>query len=293
LSESSLARLHVIFFDNTLAHGSTLLKVGVMQMIVAMIEAGYTNPALALEDPVEAAVRISHDPTLETRVAMASGQDLTAVELQYLFLEEAAKFAASGGFEGIVPRADEILQLWGDTLDRLRALDWPALAPRLDWVLKLMALERAMERRPELDWNSSGVKLLDHLYASLGGDGLYWAYEESGFAERRVTPAHVQALTADPPGDTRAWTRAMLLRRAAAAEVESVDWDSITFRLKGRTYWPTYRTVELRNPLRFTRAEMETIFAESETLESLVEAVDASDVPGVAYPGDQQRAAVN
>ena len=36
---NQMARLHVIFFDNTLCHVASLLKVGMMQIILAMIEA--------------------------------------------------------------------------------------------------------------------------------------------------------------------------------------------------------------------------------------------------------------
>jgi len=42
-----------------------------------------------------------------------------------------------------------------------------ALAPRLDWVMKLMAIERAMEQSPELEWDSPEVKVIDMLYSSL------------------------------------------------------------------------------------------------------------------------------
>ena len=39
----------------------------------------------------------------------------------------------------------------------------------------------------------------------------------------------------------------MLLRRAMLenVEVDNVDWDRITFKLRGRYAWPTYRTLEI------------------------------------------------
>ena len=46
----SPARLHSIFFDSTLAHGSCLLKVGVMQIVLAMLEAEHCDPGLILDD---------------------------------------------------------------------------------------------------------------------------------------------------------------------------------------------------------------------------------------------------
>ena len=246
------ARLHSIFFDSSLAHGSGLLKVGVMQIILAMLEAEHCDPALILDDPVDAVVRISHDPTLSECVELASGMRLTAVELQERFLEDARRFAATVGFDGVVPRAAEILDLWEDTLVKLRSGDLLSLAPRIDWLMKLTSLERALDQRPELDWDSPEIKVLDHMYSSLDDDGIYWAYETSGFAERLVRDEEIARLAAAPPEDTRAWTRAMLLRCAGAA-VDSVDWDSVEFKLRGKNYWPTYRKVSLANPLAFTR----------------------------------------
>jgi len=190
-------------------------------------------------------VQISHDPTLQACVALTSGTRLTAVELQQRFLEDARCFAATVGFEGVVPRAAEILDLWDDTLTILKSGDLLQLAPRLDWVMKLMTLERALDQRPELGWGSPEIKVLDHLYSSLDDDGLYWAYEKSGFTERLVDDAHIARLTNNPPEDTRAWMRAMLLRCAGAEAIDSVDWDSVGFKLRGRTYWPAFRKVSL------------------------------------------------
>ena len=267
-------RLHSIFFDNTLAHGSCLLKTGLMQIVLAMLEAEHCDPALLLDDPVDAVVHISHDLTLRACVELASGMRLTAIELQERFLGDARRFAATVGFDGVVLRADEILDLWEDTLAKLKAGDLQKLAPRLDWVMKLMMLERALDQRKTLDWSSPEVKVLDHLYSSLDDDGLYWAYEESGFAERLVAEDNIVRFTQSPPDDTRAWTRAMLLRCAGSEAVDSVDWDSVGFKLRGRNYWPTYRKVSLSHPLAFTRAEAEPIFRQAGDLEAVLDALE-------------------
>jgi proteasome accessory factor A len=269
------ARLHAIFHDSALAHGSGLFRVGPMQLILTLIELGLVNSHLILDDPLDALLAFSHDPTLQARAALISGERLTALELQTGYLEEVKRYAARGVFEGIVPRAEEIVALWQDTLEKLAKGDWMAVAPRLDWVMKLMAVERALEQRPELDWDSPEIKVIDHLYSSLDSDGLYWAYEASGFAEKLVPPARIDYFTANPPADTRAWTRAMLLRRADPESVVSVDWDAITFKLRGRYNWPSYRTLDLANPLAGTEAETQAIFAQNEDFEDLIDALEA------------------
>ena len=273
---ASPARLHVIFFDNTLAHQSCVLKVGVMQLMLSMMEAGVINPALLLDDPLTALTAYSHDPTLQQSALLAGGQEVTAVELQFRFLEEARRFAAMGGFEGLVPRAEEILDLWEDTLQHLRGRDWAGLAPKLDWVMKRMILERAMHQRPELDWNSPEIRHLDQIYSSLGPDGLYWAYEKAGFATRLVPEERIQHFCSEPPSDTRAWTRAMLLRTARPEWVNSVDWDSISFRVRDGGYWPWRRTVDIENPLGLTAAEAAEFFPAAGRFADLLDALEAA-----------------
>jgi len=270
------ARLHVIFYDQTLCHTASLLKVGVMQIILAMIEAGCVRSDLVLDDPVEAVWQWSHDPTLHTRARMASGRQFTAVELQLRFWEEAQRFIARGGCAGIVPEARFIHQLWGGTLRKLRARDYAALARRLDWVLKLQILQRAREQRPDLDWFSPQLKHLDFMYASLE-DGLYWACERNGAVDRLVSDADIERLRNEPPDDTRAWTRAMLLRLAEPGQVERMDWDSITFSSEGDGYWPRQSTVRLTNPVGFTKAACACVFESSDTLEEALELLGAAD----------------
>jgi len=273
------ARLHVIFFDSALAHGSALFRVGPMQLVLTLIELGLVNPRLILDDPLAALQSYSHDPTLKARAELISGERVSAIELQRGFLEEVKRYAAQGIFDGAVSRAGEIIALWEDTVEKLAKEDWLAVAPRLDWVMKLMAIERAMEQRPELDWGSPELKVIDHLYSSLDDDGLYWAYEASGFIEQLVTEERISHFTANPPEDTRAWTRAMLLRRAAAGSIASVDWDRISFKLRGKHSWPYYRTLDLADPLGFTRAEAEPIFESSLDLEEALDALSALTAP--------------
>jgi proteasome accessory factor A len=281
-----LARLHCIFFDSTLCQVATLLKIGVMQIVLAMIESEEVDTRLLLDDPV-AAVRVwSHDPCLGARARLLSGKEVTAVELQLCLFERAERFASRGGCKGVVPRAAEILRLWEDTLRKLEAKDFDALAGRLDWVLKRRILERAMTCRRELDWGSPSMKHLDHLYSSLAaGEGLYWAYERQGAVEKVVADEAIDHFVGHAPSDTRAYTRAMLLR-AAGERASRVDWDSITFDGLGG---PRSRLVlEMANPLRFGRAELERHRREGHSLGELLIALGAeseryAEVRGARY----------
>ena len=59
----TMARLHVIFYDSTLCDGANFLKVGALQILLAMIEAEKMNPHLLLDDPVSAVRAWSRTPS--------------------------------------------------------------------------------------------------------------------------------------------------------------------------------------------------------------------------------------
>lgn len=277
-----MARLHVIFFDNTLCQTASLLKVGVMQIILSMIEHERINPSLLLDDPLAAVVAWSHDPSLRTRVRMASGRHLTAVELQFLFLEEAKRFLDTVDCSRWIPRASEIIALWEDTLNKLRSGDTHALARRLDWVLKMTILRRVLERQPQLSWRSPQIKHLDLLYSSLdSSEGLFWAYRQNGFVEKVVDDSRIDWFVHHPPTDTRAWTRAMILRRTPPGSLDAIDWDSIRIKTQGKGYWSRYTELDMSDPLGLTEEAASRVFREKTTLEDILECLAAilSDDP--------------
>lgn len=224
---SGLARLHCIFYDSTLCHVSTFLKVGVMQIVLSMLEAGCLDISLMLEDPVAALVSYSHDPGLSAKERLVDGRNVTAVDLQRMFWECARSYVDSGGCEDLVPGAAFILDLWGDTLDKLAVCDFDALAPRIDWVLKQAQIQRALENRG-LGWSAPEAKHLDHVYSSLDPDeGMYWPLERAGLTQTLVEEAWIERLKSTPPVDTRAWSRAMLLKKLPRECISGVDWDRI------------------------------------------------------------------
>ena len=270
-----MARLHAIFFDNTLCHVSSFLKAGVMQIVLAMIEAEYVNHRLVLDDPVCALKTWSHDPGLRAVAKLCSGRNITAVELQSRFLEEASRFVGRGQCDGIVPHADKIIDLWADTLAKLEARDLPALSGRLDWVLKLSIVESIMGERRELHWEHPAVKSLDHVYSSLDlKEGLFWAYEAGGHVERVVSEADIDRYTSNPPADTRAWTRAMLLRRAGSHRVADVDWDHIRFVVGDDDFSYQHRTITMPDPLDSGHETWSGVFERDASLDVVLDSLD-------------------
>ncbi len=273
-ANSDLARVHCIFFDSNLCPVAHLLKVGIMQIGLAMIEAEQVDPQVSLDDPLSALLHWGHDPTLQARARLLSGASVNAIELQEVFCAAAQRFVEDGACDGVVPQAREIVALWAETLSMLRAGDVHALSSRLDWALKLSILTRAMRQRPDLTWSSPEIRYLDQMYANLDpNDGLFWAYLSEGRVEKLVSDERIEHLRRNPPDDTRAWTRATLLRTAPPGSVTAMDWDYLTFEYPLGSF--CYRRVQLANPLQRTRAETEPLFQRYEKFDELLDALGA------------------
>jgi hypothetical protein len=75
----------------------------------------------------------------------------------------------------------------------------------------------------------------------------------------------IEHFVTQPPHDTRAWTRAMVLRRFDPNEIERVDWDHIRLRIQ-KDDGPREFELRLDDPLGFTREATASLF-ESDTTE--------------------------
>ena len=119
-----LARIHCISLDHVLCPVAGLLRVGVMQIALAMLEQGVAPPSLVLEDPVRALHRWSRDPELRTKAATIDGRAVTATEYLRELHGEAARLAGTGKFAGVVPDSDLILAVWRESVERFERSDW-------------------------------------------------------------------------------------------------------------------------------------------------------------------------
>ena len=170
---------------------------------------------------------------------------------------------------------------------KLASRDFTTLSRRLDWVAKYRLLRGVLDRRPDLGWHSPAVKQLDQLYANLDeAEGPFWALERAGQLDRVVTDEAIERAGCEPPPDTRAWTRAQLLRLAGGGRIERVSWDRVSVRTPTpQSRFFRTRVVHLPLPYGSTRADNERFFAEGALLESVVEALRATDPPPVVTPG--------
>ncbi len=254
-------RLHVIVGDANLSEYTIYLRTGVTAIVLSMIEDGAIRKSLSLRDPVRAIKEVSHDPTCRATLAMESGSQLTAVQIQREYLEMAERYLSGRTCE---PWERDVLDKWADVLDALER-DPMELANRIDWVMKKVLIESFMERKG-LDWQAPQVQMLDLQYHDLRPDkGLYYMLEKQGRVERIVNDEEILAAVTTPPGDTRAYFRGECLRRYGSA-VFGVNWDSISFSVEDEPI----KRIMMAEPLKGSRVHVEELLDRSPTVADLV-----------------------
>ncbi|MBY0528461.1 MAG: proteasome accessory factor PafA2 family protein [Gemmataceae bacterium] len=279
-----LARMHIIYFDNVLSPIANYLKAGTTQLVLAMAEAGWADPALLLDDPLDACAEVSRDLTLKQPLQLAQrGRQAAAVQVQKSLADLAGEFVASGEAKENVPGAEQIIAAWQQTLALLAERDLTALARRCDWALKYLLLDRQRGRRG-LTWQSPEMRCLDLRYASLDpSEGLFWRMAAAGLVEEMPKSERVERFEREPPDDTRAYLRAHVLRRFGESIVD-LDWDRVRFAQQNDRPWSWQATLMMPDPSDFGRVVSEPILERCTTLAQLIEAV-GSDVPSPRNDG--------
>ena len=241
-------RLHVIVGDANLCEAATYLKMGATSLVLALIEDGALGEDLQLADPVREMHAVSHDATLNHKVTLRDGRQMTAIEMQRVYLDRAAALAERQAVAGVDAQTADVLARWAAVLDDLER-DPRLAADRVDWVAKLGLLE-GYRRRDGLDWNSARLQLVDLQYSDIRPDrGLALRLEASGRLERLTTAEQVAHARERPPTDTRAYFRGECLRRYGDA-VAAASWDSVIFDIPGHDALQRVPTLE---PVRGTR----------------------------------------
>ncbi|HST84842.1 MAG TPA: depupylase/deamidase Dop [Kineosporiaceae bacterium] len=269
-SAEKFRRLHVIIGDANLCEVATLLKVGTTAIILQMIEdRGFTRD-LSVERPVSSLHEVSHDPTLKQRVTLRDGITVTAVELQWLFFEQASAFVERRYGTDVDPATTEILNRWEGILSRLG--EDPMLCVReLDWVAKLRLLD-GFRQREQLPWDAARLELIDLQWADVRPEkGLYHRLVSRGQIDRVVTDAQIAEAVHEPPHDTRAYFRGRCLSRYGE-HVAAASWDSVIFDIPGRG---ALQRVPTLDPSRGTREHVEALLQRCRTAAELVDALAA------------------
>jgi proteasome accessory factor A len=216
-------RLHVIVGDSTMSQATTLLRLGITDLVLRMLEAGTMVPELALADPVKAIREISRDPTGRRPVPLQRGGTITALALQTELLTLARAHAERAGIAGTSPYA-QVLELWERSLHAVATDDLGLIDTEVEWVMKRKLLRDYADRHG-LAPHHDRLQQLDLAWHDVHPHrGLVPILERSGAARTLVDADRVLAATTTPP-QTRARLRGDFVRAAQEHGRDfTVDW---------------------------------------------------------------------
>ena len=223
-------RLHIIVGDSNMSELVTYLKVGTATLVLSMIEEGFSVHGMELEDPVKAIREISRDPTVKRKVKLDDGRQMTAVEIQRVYLERAHDYLTQQDHDPIL---DDVWKRWATILDKLEE-DPMQLVREIDWITKRHLIQSYVDKKG-CSWDDPRVFLLDLQFHDVKRTrGLYYLMESRGLVERVVEEDAVQRAMSTPPQTTRAKVRGDFIRFARAKNRSyTVDWTYL--KLNG--YW--------------------------------------------------------
>ncbi len=214
-------RLHVIAGDSNMSEYATYVKVGTMVALLQMIERDVVFRDLTLENPIRAIREVAHDVTCRRKIRLANGRELSALDIQWEYLDRAMRFARSPGFP---PQVQTAIDRWEHLLTGLEK-DPMILDREVDWVIKHRLLERYAERR-SLPMSDPRMSMMDLSYHDVDRNrGLYYLMESRGMVDRVVTDEQVATAVRMPPQTTRARLRGAFIKAAKAQKRDfTVDW---------------------------------------------------------------------
>ncbi len=246
-------RLHVIVGDSNMSETTMLLKVGSTDLVLRMIEAGTVMRDLTLDNPIRAIREVSHDMTGRSKVRLANGREMSALEIQREYLTKAQDFTDRNGADATAQR---VLMMWERALDSIESGSLDKVAREIDWVTKYQLIERYRAKH-DLPLSSPRVAQLDLAYHDVHRRrGLYYLLQRSGAVDRATRDLDIFEAKSVPPQTTRARLRGEFIRRAQERRRDfTVDW--VHLKLNDQAQ----RTVLCKDPFRSVDERVEKLIA--------------------------------
>jgi proteasome accessory factor A len=234
-------RLHVIAGDSNMSEYATYVKMGSMVALLQMLEDEVVFRDLTLENPIRAIREISHDMTCRRKIRLANGRELSALDIQWEYLERVMRYIRSAD---VSPEIERAVAMWEHILTGLEK-DPLTLNRELDWVAKYHLIERYKERHA-LPLSSAKLSLIDLNYHDVNRSrGLFYKLESAGLVDRIVTDDAITKAMVEPPSTTRARLRGEFIKAAKEKRRDfTVDW--VHLKLNDQAQ----RTVLCKDPFR-------------------------------------------
>ncbi len=246
-------RLHVIVGDSNMSEYTTLLKVGACTLMLRMLEEPrVVLRDMTLENPIRAIREISHDLTCRRRVRLATGREVSALDIQSEYLNRALRFAEHHDLSDEEKKA---LTMWEHCLTALEN-DPFQLDREVDWVTKHRLVE-AYRARHGLDLADPRVALVDLQYHDVNRNrGLYYRLQRRGMVHTFITDVEIRHAVEHAPQTTRARLRGEFIKRAKERHRDfTVDWVHLKLNDQGQ------RTVLCKDPFKAHDERVEKLIA--------------------------------
>lgn len=258
---SKYRRLHVIVGDSNMSETSTFLKIGTMMLVLSAIEEG-VDFGVSVENPVKVHKAISRDLTLKKKYRLVGGGEMTALEIQKVYLEKTASIFENG--KDSPPFAKEVLEKWKSVLSGLES-DPDQLSTELDWLIKRQMIASYVSKKG-YGWTDPKIFMMDLQYHDISPEkGLYHHLEKDGFVKRMITDGEINHAMENPPAGTRAYFRGNCLRKFPK-EIYAASWTSVLFDVGEENV----KRIPLMDPFRGNRELVEKIFESSYSVKDLL-----------------------
>jgi proteasome accessory factor A len=185
-------------------------------------------------------------------VRLANGRELSALDVQWEYLERAMRYARTSGFP---PEVEQAVLMWEYLLTGLEK-DPLTLHREVDWVAKYRLIEQYRAKH-DLGLSSPRLSLLDLAYHDVSRDrGLYYLLQRRAEVERIVTDEAIATAMVEPPATTRAKLRGDFIKAAKARKRDfTVDW--VHLKLNDQAQ----RTVLCKDPFKAVDDRVEKLIA--------------------------------
>ena len=174
-------RLHVIVGDSNMSEYTNFVKVGSTACLLKMMEDdSLVMRDFTLENQTRAIREISHDITCRRKIRLASGRELSALDIQRELLDKALRYADTGRFNLNETKA---LGMWEHCISTIEN-DPLKLSREVDWVIKYQLVE-AYRSKHNLALDDSRVQLVDLQYHDICRErGLFYKLQQNGLVDR-------------------------------------------------------------------------------------------------------------
>jgi proteasome accessory factor A len=197
---AGLRRLRVSVSDSTMSETTTLLKVGATDLVLRIAEAATVMPDLTLDNPVQAIGEVSRDITGRSRVRLADGRQMSALDIQREYLAKARDFTDKHGAD---PVSRRVLGLWERALDAIGTGSLDTIAREIDWIIKYQLIEQYRATH-DLPLSAPQVAQADLAYHDVHrGRGLYYQLQRTGAADRTARDIDIFEAKTVPPVPSR------------------------------------------------------------------------------------------